>query len=164
MSSKVVLTIDPYNDEHLRMIFDYEKENNQSSKTLKYLEDIRNKYTKEEFFIQQKTSNSINENLVLIENNKIKDSCYLQGEKDIKLCTMFFSPTSTRSLINKATNYSLENLGMEEVFVQINESEKNLKNNLEKLGFENIGNENDKIIFLKEKEETKRSEINHGYN
>ena len=44
---------------------------------------------------------------------------------------------------------------MEDIFITISTQDKNLKLNLEHSGFENLGEENGKITYLKEKENIK---------
>ena len=55
-------------------------------------------------------------------------------------------------------NYALNTLGMEEVFLNISSSDKTMINYLDSLGYENLGEENNKIIYLTEREEKKEEQ------
>ena len=108
--------------------------------------------------IQNKTSqNIITEGLFLEENDIIKDACFIEGEKDIKTCNIFFYPLKenykNRRLISLATDYALNILNMQVVVIRPEETDKELISILQNKGFECLGKDNNTIIFLKEKEE-----------
>lgn len=158
MSTEKLFVIDPYNDEHLELFDAFEQENNISTKTSAYLKEFRKKITKEEYLYQQKTSNEINQNL-FFQYKELKDSCTIQGERDIKLCNLSFAKlkrkVKNRPLLSLAIDYAFTVLAMEDIFITISSQDKNLKLNLENSGFENLGEENGKITYLKEKENIK---------
>jgi hypothetical protein len=60
-----------------------------------------------------------------------------------------------RKLLSLATNYVFLSLDFEEVYVEIKDKDKSLKEYLENTGYENLGDEDGKIIFLKDREEEK---------
>lgn len=158
MSTEKLFIIDPYNDEHLKLFDEFEKENNIPTKTSTYFKELRKKITRKEYEHQQKTSNEINQNL-FFQHKDLKDSCAIQGERDIKLCNLSFAKLKknikNRPLLPLAIDYAFTVLAMEDIFITISTQDKNLKLNLEHSGFENLGEENGKITYLKEKENIK---------
>ena len=90
--------------------------------------------------------------------SKIKDICYIEGERDIKTCNISFPPIKTklknRRLISLATDYSIHTLGMKEIFIKTASNDRNMIENLEAKGFESLGEEKGNVIYLKETEDT----------
>lgn len=162
MSIERLFLLDPYNDKHISMIKDFEKENNLSSKISENISKIRSSISKETYLKQKKDSNEISENLFLEKGLKITDCCYIQGEKDIKTCRITFHPLKNkvikRKLVTYVANYALNTLGMEEVFLNVSSSDKTMINYLDSLGYENLGEENNNIIYLTEREEKKEEQ------
>ena len=74
----------------------------------------------------------------------------------MRICKIYFSPTPekirTRNLLNLATDFALNTLGMESVFVVTDSNDKVMHYNLESSGYENLGLENNSVIYLKERE------------
>ena len=159
MSIEKLFLLDPYNEKHISMIKTFEKENDLSSKISENIGKIRSSISKENYLKNKKELNEISENIFLEKESKITDCCFIQGEKDIKTCKITFYPLKNkiikRKLANYVSNYAINTLGMEEVFLNISANDKNMINYLESLGYENLGEENNKIIYLKEKEEKK---------
>ena len=127
---------------------------------------VRESLSKEEYQELKKNINDIEMSLILEESGTIKDLCFIQGEKDIKTCKLFFTPivpkTKTRKLLNLATDFALNTLGMESVFVLTNKEDKVMHTSLENRGYESLGVEGDSIIYLKEQEfELEHNHINN---
>ena len=162
MSIERLFLLDPYNDKHINMIKEFEKENDLSSKISENIGQIRSSISKETYLTKKKETNEISENLFLEKGLKITDCCYIQGEKDIKTCRITFYPLKNkvlkRKLVTYVSNYALNTLGMEEVFLNISSSDKAMINYLDSLGYENLGEENNKIIYLTEREEKKEEQ------
>ena len=148
--------LDPYDNNHIKLLSDYENENNISTKSLEKLLKARETLSKEEYQELRKKSNDVEISLFLEELDKIKDLCFIQGEKDRKTCKLFFSPvlpkTKTRKLLNLATDFALNTLGMESVFVLTDKNDKLMHDRLENIGYESLGLEDNLIIYLKEQE------------
>lgn len=159
MSTEKFFIADPYNEEHIRLFDTFEQEYNIQTKTSAYLKDTSKQYSKSEYQQIERSNNSICQSLFLQDNGKIKDSCHIQGEKDIKTCTIFFAPIKSNSrnrhLLSLTTDYAFNVLGMEEIFVLVHQEDTNLKLQLETKHFENLGLENGYITYLKEKEDIK---------
>lgn len=156
MNAERLFLVNPFNAAHLALIDEFETENEISTKTSEFLSKFTSSMSEEEYDIFKKTSNEYEESLFIEENNKVTDSCHIQIEKDIKSCNISFAPIKTklrnRRLLTLATEYALNSLGMVEVFISIQADDKNMIANLEARGFESLGEENGKIIYLKEKE------------
>ena len=76
---------------------------------------------------------------------------------------IYFAPLSQkkkRPIINLAADYALNILGMEEVFVSIKSTERPLIDSLEQ-SFENLGEEDGYVTYLKEKESQAVSNFTH---
>lgn len=155
MSTEKIFLANPYNEEHLKLIDEYEIKSGNGRKMTSRLNNIRATYTKEEYLDQRKNKNEIEEILLSMKDSKIFGVCYIVGERDIKTCRItFFSDISKhRKLIIQATEYALNNLGFQEVFIKIDKNYKQIIDYLSTHGFESLGEENNTIIFLKEKEE-----------
>lgn len=148
--------LNPYDSNHINLLMDYERELKVSTKSLETILKVRETLTEEDYKQLKKTANEIEMSLFTEETGKIKDLCFIQGEKDIRTCKLFFSPTPekvrTRKLLNLATDFALNTLGMESVFAITNSQDRTIHLNLENCGYESLGFENDKVIYLKERE------------
>lgn len=142
MSDRTLFILDLNNKEHLKLFKDYEHKNKLHN-SLDYLKDndLNNIIIKQILFLK--------------DNEGIKDSCFINAEKDKKMCTIEFPNSNkvfrNRTLINYAENYSFNTLGMEEVFIQTKNDNKNLIHNLESKEYENLGDTDGIITFMKEK-------------
>lgn len=157
MSTERFFIADPYNDEHIKMIAAFEEANEITTVTSTLLRNIRQTRTEEKYKEEVKDSNEIHQSLFLQEEETITDTCHIQAEKDMKSCRIFFAPISSgrnRKLITLATDYAFDVLGMEDVFVTVAASgtENELAENLENSGYENLGENEGSIMYLKEKQ------------
>ena len=79
----------------------------------------------------------------------------------MKSCRIFFAPITTtgrnRQLVSLATDYAINVMGMEDVFVTVTTdgTDRLLRENLEEKGFENLGEDDGTVTYLKEKVEIK---------
>ena len=156
MSTERFFIADPYNDEHIRLIAEFEEANGITTVTSTLLRNIRQTRTEEKYKEEVKDSNEIHQSLFLQDEEAITDSCHIQAEKDMKSCRIFFAPISTgrnRKLIPLATDYAFDVLGMEDVFVTVTtgSTDRTLAENLEINGYENLGENEGNIMYLKEK-------------
>lgn len=151
-----LIILNPYDTSHIKLLMNYEKEKNVSTKSLETVLKVRETLTENEFQELRKKSNDLEMSLLIEDSGKVKDLCLLQGEKDRKICKLFFTPvapkTKSRKLLSLATEFALNNLNMESVFVITDESDKVMHASLEEKGFECLGLEKDSIIYLKEPE------------
>lgn len=132
---------DPLNEDHIRLLDEFQRENEINlSGSLETGQD----------------PNEINTCLFIEESSKMRDFCQIQGVKDLKNCNITVAPIETkrkRKLIKQATNYALNTLGMEEVFVNISPKDDKLAMNMELDGYEPIGEQDGNLMFLMEKED-----------
>lgn len=160
MNIERLFLLDPYNDAHLDKIIVFENENNIIDKPSLYIKKIRESISKEDYYDPNK--NELEEIIFTEKNNKITDCCYIQGEKDIKQCKItplnINDKNKRRHLVENATNYALDTLGMEEVFIKADYNDNSMINYLELKGFENLGEIEGSILLLKEKEEKENSQ------
>ena len=143
-----LIIVNPFNSQQLEEFKQYELENEMFTKTTSYLQKVK-QMTEKEYKEKQQKSNEIEQSLILKREGKIKDSCHIEGEKDRKVCSITFSPIKTklrnRRIITLAMNYAFDVLGMKDIFVKISQDDKNMIENLEIRGFENLGEENSDI-------------------
>lgn len=161
MSTERFFIADPYNDEHIRMIAAFEEANEITTVTSTLLRNIRQTRTEEKYREEVKESNEIHQSLFLQNDEEITDTCHVQAEKDMKSCRIFFAPISlkNRRLIALATEYAFNVLGMEDVFVTVDgTTDHQLMENLELNGFENLGENDGDIMYLKENQYTQEQE------
>jgi len=139
MSSKLI-PIDPNNIKHIEFLEEF--------KTYNYKTPIG-------IIKNQDDNNDISMELLLEEKNNITDICHLQGVKDMKQCfiSCLEKKKKKRNIIPMATNYAMNTLGMEEVFIKIKPDDKNMLEYLFENNYEYLGDEKGSIIFLKEKED-----------
>jgi len=166
MTEKLFIA-DPYNEDHINLFKEFETRNNYNDKTSTILENIKNNYTKEQYEEDMKNKNIINEYLFLEDKGYMKDYCFINAERDRKSATLelpiFEDSPKNRMIISQATDYSFNVLGMQTIVVMTDINNKRLIDNLEKKSFENLGEENGKIIFVKEKElDKEQGMIRHG--
>lgn len=162
MSTERFFIADPYNDEHIRLIANFEETNGITTVTSTLLRNIRQTRTEEKYKEEVKDSNEIHQSLFLQDEDSITDTCHVQAEKDMKSCRIFFAPISSgrnRKLVPLATDYAFDVLGMEDVFVTVDgTTDRQLIENLELNGFENLGENDGNIMYLKEKQFTQEQE------
>ena len=156
MSTNILTIANPFNSEHIELFYKFEQDNSLPIQVASTLQSIKDSTTEQEYKSNLKNSNEIT--LVLFEKSgeQIVDSCNIQGAKDIKTCSISFAPLKNkikRPILLAATDYAMTVLGMEEVFITIDPTDKNIINNLDKYNFENLGEENGCVMYLKEKEE-----------
>lgn len=159
MTSERLFLLDPYNDTHLEKITTFEEENNCLDKPSEYIEKIRKTISSDDYFDSNK--NEFEEIIFIEKASKMTDCCYIQGERDIKKCKVIplniKDKNRRRHLVELATNYALDTLGMEEVFVSATPNSNSMITYLELKGFENLGEVGGNILLLKEKYEKENS-------
>ena len=168
LSKENLFLADPYNDAHIEAITKFEEEYKIKNKISEELKKIKNNIPRNQYMEDTKNSNNITSYVYLEEKGQIKDECHIQGVKDIKKCHIAFAPIHDsehtlfrKKMINQAEKYAFQILGMEEVFLKVDKTNKNIVAYLESR-YENLGEDNGKILFLKEKEIREIKERNKG--
>lgn len=87
-----LLIANPYNDIHLELIKEFEAslDNHLPYQTSDILMDIRKKQSEEDYIKAKQNSRQIEENVYLIQDGKLKSSCYIEGNRDTKKCTFSY--------------------------------------------------------------------------
>lgn len=156
MSAERLFLLDPYNDNHFVLMEEFESKNELPKTTTEILSNIRSSVSKETYIENKKKNNDINEILIIVQDDRIKDSCAIDGVKDRKSCTITFpslkNRLKNRKLVTIATDYALNTLGMQEAFTIMPIENQSIMTMLEPQGFENLGTEGNTIMYLKEKD------------
>ena len=157
MSVSSLYVVNPYNDNHIQMLNEYEKRNEMSTNLSEQLKQMVFSIPEEEYLKNKKNRNEIEERLFLEKDSTMIDSCLIQGEKDMKTGRISLSPekgiTKRRKIVSLAINYALNTLNLEEVFIMIDPTDKETITYLKQNGYECLGEEQGNILFLTEQEE-----------
>lgn len=152
MSSRKLFIVDPYNIEHQELLNNFSITNNIVLSSNDYVKRVST-ISKEEYIKQKKYNNEIEECLIYMEDDKVIDVCHIEIEKDIKACSLTFAPLKNairrRKFVEQTTNYVLEELNLEEIFVKV-DSDKNLSDTLKRIGYEDLGEVKGSRVFLKD--------------
>ena len=130
LNTKHISIANPYNDKHIMMFNEFEQGNNIVNTTSEYLKDTRRNLSEDEYNKECKESNEIKQSLFITNKNEIIDSCHIQGEKDIRTCTLFFAPIKTlkkRPIIEQTMDYAFSILGMKKFLCQQHQKKKVFK-------------------------------------
>ena len=102
----------------------------------------------------QRKSNEIEQEIINEQDGKVIEKCYLSGVRDIKQCTLSFENNNknvSKKLLKTGIDYAFNTLGMETLFVNIEQDNQKLIKQLEELDFINLGEVKRKTTYLKEK-------------
>ena len=97
MNTERFFIADPYNDEHIRLIREFEESKGITTVTSTLLKNIRQTRTEQRYKEEVKESNEIHQSLFLQAEDNITDTCHVQAEKDMKSCRIFFAPIKMES-------------------------------------------------------------------
>ncbi len=150
-----LVVADPFNDNHIEMLSNFNKEKNISLETLNYLENIKKTMSKDKYNEEKSTSININETLLNIQNEKIINLCFFTGTKDNKLVQLDIenlkngNNEKNREFLTAATNYALASLEAETMTIFSNELDSKM---LEANGFISLGENNGINTYVKDRE------------
>ena len=155
-----IFVLDPYNEKHIELCKQFEKENNLSCSISKYFEQIKKKYNKDEYNEILKKSNEKTTSLFITDGDKITDICIIKSENDRKTAYVTYPKLNKtrRKIIPVSISYLFNNLGIVEIFTSINKNDKILIRELESNQFESLGYDEDLIQFIKENDLEKNIE------
>ncbi len=147
--------INPFSETDLTLLKEFAKNNNLNTKIISFYNFIKESKTEEEYQKEIQEQNNIIQSLYIKDGSFIKDCCFLEGQRDIKKCTITFSPLlkqqKSRILLQIATDYALNTLNMEEVFIALDKKDTSLLKILKDNNYENLGDINGMPTYLKEK-------------
>ena len=92
MHTESLFIADPYNESHIKMFAEFEERNGVEKTTTEAWESLRAKFSEEQYKEFQKVQNEIMQTIFTMENDSVKDSCFIRGEQDIKTCELIFAP------------------------------------------------------------------------
>jgi hypothetical protein len=159
LSTERLFVIDPYNEQHRKMLRDFEEKNGLPKKMSDQLGKLCSSVPKEAYLTENKLKNELEENFFLEKENQIIDMCHLHIEKDIKIGRINLAPIKTKERVRKiiplVNEYAFNLLKLEEIFIEVSPKDENLIHSLDLQNYENLGIQDGKIMYLKEKEEEK---------
>jgi len=97
----------------------------------------------------------IKENLYLIRDSDVIDSCYIEGNSDIRSCILSFpelKEVKSRKIVKLATDHALLTMKMQEAFVIAEKEDKSMIQTLNRLGYESLGLEGERETFVQDQE------------
>ena len=157
-----LLIIDPYNKKHKEKVKEYEQEQGLGKSISSLLDNISSNSQQDEYQNRQRQSNIVETYLAIKDGESINGLYLVHEEKDRKACQLSIigKPKKKKSIIS-ITTYLFEHFKMVEVFIKINTSEAEAIKYLKLQGYEDLGEENGDIIFLKENEKGTTKETNY---
>ena len=151
---QIIEVANPYKEEHIKLLEQYEKENNLTHATSEYLKQAKSLMSEVDYKQLEQEKPEIVKTLFLQQEEKIMTAVHLLGEKDRKVCRINIDNTSTAKLQEKllqaAEQYAF-NLGMEEIMILQDEGSRISSNYFKIKGFDNLGKEGSLQIYLKSK-------------
>lgn len=154
MKEQVIVT-NPYNKEHVKLIEEYENENNVEKRTSEYLKKITDMMSEADYNQLEKERPEITKTIFFQQNGKILTIAHLMGEKDRKVCQVMIDNTTNpkwqEKLLEEIENYAFTNLGMEEVVLMQEEDSHIPDSYFARHNFENLGIESGMQVYMKSK-------------
>lgn len=151
---QIIEVANPYKEEHIKLLEQYEKENNLAKTVSEYLKKTKNLMSETDYKQLEQEKPEIVKTLFLQQGEKIMTVVHLLGEKDRKVCRITIDNTSTERLqeilLQEAEQYAF-NLGMEEIMILQDEGSHIPSNYFKNKGFDDLGKEGDLQIYLKSK-------------
>ncbi len=153
--ARSLMIASPYDNDCLNMIANYEKSNNLDGTITKQLIRIRAVTEESMYEKSNMTSNEINQFIFLRDGNKLVAGCHFQGYRDLRDAYLSILPSTssrmTANLLQYATTYAFESLGMEQVFAEIDNHDEKNATALIDANFESLGPDGKKTQFMIEK-------------
>lgn len=157
-----ILIINPDKMDSIKLLNEFDKDSVFTSQKGKNKTVVSEK----EYHELQKKGNEIEHQIVNEQNGKTKEICYISGVKDIKQCTLSFETNSnnvSKRMLKAGIDYAFNTIGMETIFVNVEQDNQKLKKLLELQDFINLGEVKGKTTFLKEKTEKELGSMKSEY-
>lgn len=153
--ARSLMIASPYDNKCLNMIANYEQSNNLSDAITKQLIRIRATIEEEKYEKSNMLSNEITQFLFLKDNDKVVAGCQMHGYRDMRDCYLSLLPSTsskaTANLLQNVTTYIFDCLGMEQVFVEIDDQDKKNAFALIDANYESLGSDGKKTQYMIEK-------------
>ncbi len=140
------VVLNPYNETHRSIVNSYE-----DIGVFQEIMNISNYYSQEKYQQEKIISNKILECLLELDGKNIKNYCLYSGMKDNRLIQMKIANLTDEKFLKKAMDYAFLTLNAYTLAIFTEQGH----SSLEKYGFENLGQENGIITYIKEKENYK---------
>lgn len=138
-----LITLDPYNSKHRSIIDKSSKKNN-----FKHIMSVCSICNKEEYEEIRSKKNEILDCLLNVENDEIQNYCIFNGTKDNRLIQMGIESLTDKKFLEESMNYAFQVLNAHTITIFLDGD----NSNLERMGFESLGQENGITTYIKEKE------------
>lgn len=157
MSLRTLILADPYNENHVSAIENFERENNLTPTVSSSLTLLATSMSKDEYQNAKREANEIDEYLFLSEKGTIKACGKLHSYKDVKSSYISFVEGKERArLIPLMTEYAFAALPAYEIYATSEITDKDLTKELLEYGYESLGFDNRKETFVKERQMVER--------
>lgn len=154
MREQIVIA-NPYNETHIKLFQEYERENKISNTTSEYLQKIKSMMSESDYQQLEHEKPELVQILFLEQDDKIVTAAHLIGEKDRKVCRMAIDNTTLpkyqEKLLQEAENYAFTTLGMEEIVFLQEEGSRITSTYFKNHNFEDLGMESGKNVYMKSK-------------
>lgn len=153
-----ILVANPYRDDHIKLIKEFEQKlnNNLPYQTSDILMDIRKKQPQQIYFMARYNSDTVEENLYLIEDDELKSSCYIEGKKSDRKCTFTYVTPKIyqgqgfgKQMLDFAFIYATVVLEMDIVELEIAKGNQDSVKLAQSIGFEKVGEYGMSEIYAK---------------
>ena len=151
MNKILVVNLNKMDD--IKVLNEFNNENN--IVTSKENQNKKTIMSEKEYQELQRKSNELEYQITLDHNNN-KETCYILGEKDIKQCHISFDSNNkniSKKLLDAGIEYAFNTIGMETIFINIENYNQKLIKLLDNYDFINIGEVKGKQTYLIEKED-----------
>ena len=156
-----VVVASPYNNEHIKLIEEYETRNGLKNSTSEYLQKTRNMMSEIDYKQLEQARPEILKTLFIQSDEQIITVAHLMGEKDRKVCQMTIDNTASskwqEKMLQEAENFAFTTLGMEEVVLLQEEGTRIPTTYFSNHGFEDLGVESGMQIYMKSRNIEKNS-------
>lgn len=152
--AKSLFIANPYDKDCLNIIKKYEADYNMEGSVTSQLHTIANSSLNKPFNAQ----NEIEQFLFLREDDTLLAGCQLQAYRDRRDCYLTLLPTTSPKqlmrLLQAVTAYAFEEqgLGMEEVFIVIDDGDGKTALSLAENGYEYLGDDDGKTHYMTDKQ------------
>ena len=158
-----ILIINPDKMDSINLLNKFDKENIFTSQEGKK----ETLMSEEEYHELQKKGNEIDHQIINEQDGDVKEICYISGVKDIKQCTLSFETQNgniSKKILNAGIDYAFNTIGMETIFIKVEQDNQKLIKLLEEQEFINIGEVKGKTTYLKEKQEKEIGSMKSEHN